>query len=180
VALGLVIGAGIVWRTAPDDGRDTTAAPAVAEHLSWALYAPDGQGFRAEYPAPPVVDDGSSEGDGRPQARYAALVNQQLYAVVVADTGDERLESGMTDDEARHALDGYLGRSARASGAQVDSSVPTRVSAAPALDYELATDATRTKGKAVLVGRRVFDVRVSAADLQADPADHFLQSFSLQ
>ena len=179
VLAGMLLGATILWRTAPDDDSGTNATPTVAEALEWQEYAPEGAGFRAEYPSPPFADDGVSGADGRPEQRYVAMVNQQYFAVVVTDSGDDDLAAGVSDDEARAALEAQVRRSARALGARVASTTPSRVSAAPSLDYELASDATRTRGRAVLVGRELYDVQVSGAAPSGTDAERFLASFTL-
>ena len=178
VLAGMLLGATILWRTAPEDDAGTNASPTVAETADWQPFVPAGGGFRVEFPAPPDLDADPSD-DGRPEQRYATMVDQQYYAVVVTDLGDGALDRGVTDDEARTTLEAYVGRSARSQGARVASTEPTHVRAAPALAYELTADATHTWGEAVLVGRQVFDVAVSGPDPGSADADRFLASFSL-
>jgi hypothetical protein len=180
VLAGMIIGAAILWRTAPDDLTAERTTPTVSEPVVWQLFLPEGGAFRAEYPAPPFAEDTVSAADGRVEQSYLAMVNQQFFAVVVSDTGDAGLDAGVSDAAAEATLQGFVARSARTRGAQVGPTKLTHVSTAPALDYELESGATQTRGRAVLLGRQVFDVVVSGPQLVPADVDHFVDSFALR
>jgi hypothetical protein len=184
VLAGVVIGASILWRTAPEEDDTTRATPTVSESMIWKEFVPDDGSFRAEYPAPPYAEDTVSPVDGRAEQSYVAMVNEQLFAVIVSDTGAAELapgtsDAGASDAEAEAVLRRVVGRFAQARKATVGEANYTHVSTAPALDYGLDGQAVQSRGRAVLLGRQMFNVVVSAPQLAPGDVERFLDSFAL-